>query len=312
MEKMSRSSNKESTSCLFSRYVWLVDTIYRNRGITFKEINEQWLRSANNNSKEDLPLKTFHNHRRAIEELFEINIECDRKNGCIYYIQNPDDMKHERVRSWLLNTFAVNNLINESYKIKNRILLEEIPSGQHFLARIIEAMQEGRTIEITYQSFWKEESRTFKAEPYCVKIFKQRWYLVAKSDAHEEARIYALDRIQSLTINSTKFTLPGNFDAETYFYHCFGIFVDENCKIEKVKIKVFDYQVRYLRALPLHHSQLEKEECDDYSVFEYFLRPTFDFYQELLSHGAEIEVLSPLWLRDEMRTIVRAMAELYH
>jgi hypothetical protein len=65
----------------------------------------------------ELPLRTFHNHREAIREQFGIDIECDKNNGYVYYIENKDDMEQGVMRTWLLNTFAVNNLINESYKL---------------------------------------------------------------------------------------------------------------------------------------------------------------------------------------------------
>lgn len=135
MEK--KKSSKDTTSNLFNRYVWLVDIIYRRGKITFEEINEYWQRSLLNLDGEDLPLRTFHNHRQAIEQMFDINIECDKRNGYKYYIENTDDMERGGVRSWLLNTFAVNNLINESHKLKQRILFEKIPSGQMHLTSII-------------------------------------------------------------------------------------------------------------------------------------------------------------------------------
>ena len=71
----SRSSSKSNTAILFNRYVWLVDTIYRAGRITFEEINERWLHSSLNDTEEDLPLKTFHNHKNAIQQMFDINIE---------------------------------------------------------------------------------------------------------------------------------------------------------------------------------------------------------------------------------------------
>lgn len=135
----------------FSRYIWLVDTIYRADGITFEEINEKWLRNSMSDGL-DLPLKTFHNHRNAIEEIFDISIVCDRRNGYRYYIENADDMKKGGVRTWLLNTFAENNLINESHHLKRRILFEQIPSGQKHLTTIIEAMRDSRTLEMTYRA----------------------------------------------------------------------------------------------------------------------------------------------------------------
>jgi len=113
-----RKSSKENTSNLFNRYVWLVDIIYRRRKIKFEEINECWQRSSLNIEGKDLPLRTFHNHRQAIEQMLDITIECDKRNGYKYYIENADDIERGGVRSWLLNTFAINNLINESHKLK--------------------------------------------------------------------------------------------------------------------------------------------------------------------------------------------------
>ena len=52
---------------LFNRYIWLVDTIHRAGKITLQEINSKWLRNSMSGGVE-LPLKTFHNHRKAIED----------------------------------------------------------------------------------------------------------------------------------------------------------------------------------------------------------------------------------------------------
>lgn len=295
---------------LFNKYIWLVDTIYRAKRITFEEINERWLRSRLSEGV-DIPLRTFHNWRGQIEEIFDINIECDRKGGYCYYIENVDDIEKGGVRSWLLNTFAVNNLINESHHLKPRILFEEIPSGRQFLTPIIEAMQDNLTLEITYQSYWRDEPSVFEMEPFFVKVFKQRWYVIARSPYYDDIRIYALDRIQHLANTNKPFTYPKDFSPKTYFNFSFGIIRDEECPVERVRIKVFDNQARYLEALPLHHSQQEIEKTEDYTVFEYLLSPTFDFRQELLSHGAAIEVLSPQWLRAALTEEIGRMEERY-
>ena len=92
--------------------------------------------------------------------MFDIDIRCDKKAGNLYYIAHAEDMEQGGVRKWLINTFAVNNLINESHTLKRRILFEEIPSGQRFLTPIIEAMRDERTVEICYRSFGAEQART--------------------------------------------------------------------------------------------------------------------------------------------------------
>ena len=297
---------------LFNRYIWLVDNILRagERGITLDEINRRWMRSQYNETSDNYPERSFHRHKNAIKEMFDIDIECDKRTGC-YTIANADDMNRGGVRTWLLNTFAVNNLINESHHLKRRILFEEIPSGQRFLTTIIEAMRDGLTVMLTYQSFSRNEPSTFEVYPYCVKVFKQRWYLVAYSPWYDAVRIYALDRVFDVETTETRFKLPKNFDAKEYFADTFGVIIGDDCKVERVEVKVMDSQREYLRTLPLHPSQCETETTDDYSVFTFRLRPTFDFQQELCRYGSAVEVLAPQWLRNIFINEASALMERY-
>ena len=309
MEK--KKNCKDSTSNLFNRYVWLVDIIYQKEKVTFEEINENWLRASINLNGEKIPLRTFHNHRSAIEQMFDINIECDKREGYKYYIENTCDMEKGGVRTWLLNTFAVNNLINESNKLKQRIVFEEIPSGQKYLTQIIEAMRDNTSINITYQSYWQDVPYTFEIEPYCVKVFKQRWYVIANNPHYGKIRIYALDRIFELHAIDSKFVYPKDFNPQDFFADCFGVLIDDKQKAEKISIKAHANKRKYLIALPLHHSQKEIETKNEYSVFQYYLRSTYDFIQEILSHGSEIEVLSPISLRNEIKNIANGLSEIY-
>jgi hypothetical protein len=293
---------------LFNRYIWLVDIIYRQPdGLTFEEINDKWERSINSD-RNPLPLRTFHNHRAAIEELFEINIKCNKSNYR-YFIDNAEDLANGGVRSWLLNTFAVNNLINESHKLKQRILFEEIPSGQQFLTTIIEAMRDGVKLRMSYKSYWMDKSAEFDIEPYFVKVFKQRWYVIGKSNS---IRIYALDRMISLTPASTTFNMPVDFDPEAYFSDCYGIIHGVDAKPQEIQLKITSDQANYLRDLPLHHSQKEIESTCEFSLFSFYIKPTFDFRQEVLSLGEDAEILSPLSFRNEMKDISGKMSKIYN
>ena len=305
-----RKSSKEKMSNLFNRYVWLTDLIYRKRKITFEEINEQWRASELNYSGDDIPLKTFHNHRHAIEDMFDICIDCDRRNGYVYYIDNSEDMERGGVRQWLINTFAVDNLINESHKLKHRILFEQIPSGQRYLTAIIEAMRDGIALEMTYQSFGADEPHAATVEPYAVKVFKQRWYVVGNNGT--QVRVYSLDRILSLESSDKNYTLPIDFDSEGYFYNSYGIINDSRIPATEVQIKAKGVKAKYIAALPLHHSQTEIEKGENYTIYSYYLSPTYDFRQELLSHGAEVEVLSPQWFRDEVSEVIREQFNIYN
>lgn len=296
---------------LINKYVWLVETIYKARRITFEEINEKWLCNDLSEGVE-LALRTFHKWRIAVEEMFGLIIECERKGGYHYYIANADELKNGDIRAWLLNTISVSNLLIDNQHMKDRILLEEVPSGQEYLSAIIEAMKKGQCINMTYQSYWRDESNTFTVEPYCVKLFKQRWYVAARSTYYDEVMIYSLDRILHLELLAdTRFKMSDSFNPTEYFGEYYGVIIDSDYDVEKVKLKVSASQANYLRSLPLHHSQQEIQTTDEYSVFELRIRPTFDFYQEILWNGEFMEVLEPLWLRKEIAGKIEKMWKKY-
>lgn len=294
----------------FHKYIWLINTIYQAKAISFEEINSKWIESILSEGI-DMSKKSFHNYKAAIEDIFNITIGCNIKAGYKYYIENFEDLEQGELQHWLLNTFTVSNLTSESRQLRSRIQLEEIPSGQHFLAPIIEAMRNGFSIEIKHQNFLKEETKTVEIAPYFIKIFKQRWYVIAYNKEADKVMTYALDRIQRLTITTNSFEYPKGFNPQEYYLHCYGIINDEHIKPCIIKVKASAFQAKYLRSLPLHHSQTEVEIAQKYSIFEYYIKPSFDFRKELLSMGAEIEILSPEWFREEMSYTTHSMNNIY-
>lgn len=294
----------------FNRYVWLIDLIYRWGHITMDEINRQWSRSSlNENGEKEIPERTFFNHKKAIEDVFGISIKCNRTLG--YYIENTEDVMGGRLKEWMLQSLSLNNLVNESSDMRDRILMEPVPSSQKWLTDIINAVRDGFTLEITYQSFRHSEPATFEIEPYCLKMFRQRWYVLGRSVNYQEPRIYALDRIRDLYVTENSFSLPESFNASEYFSNIYGVSIYNNAEVCDVKIKAEAFQANYLRTLPLHNSQKETERTDEYSIFTFKMVPTFEFEHEMLSLGRNVEILEPLWLRDEIAAEIMDMASKY-
>jgi hypothetical protein len=297
---------------LLNKYVWLVETIYKAKRITFEEINEKWL--ANDLSEGiELALRTFHKWRIAAEEMFGLIIECERKGGYHYYIANAHELKGCNIRNWLLNTISVSNVLIDNQHMKDRILLEEIPSGQEYLYDIIEAMKHSQIINMTYQSYWRDKSNNFNVEPYCVKLFKQRWYMITRSTYDNRVLVYSLDRILSLDILvGENFKMPNSFSPSEFFDEYYGVIINGEQAVEKINLKVSARQANYLRSLPLHHSQQEIERTTECSIFQLTLCPTYDFQQEILRNGEDREVLEPSWLRTEIADNIKKMYEKYH
>ena len=295
---------------LLNKYVWLVETIYKAKSISLEEINKLWLEEDMSEGAV-IPRKTFNTWKNQVEELFGIIINCERKGGYHYYIENADDIKNGGLRSWLLSTISVSNLLIDNKNLSDRIILENVPSGNGHLERTIGAMKNSKVLEITYQRFEDEISQMLDVAPYCVKLFRQRWYMVAKRLADNKIRIYSLDRIHRIEETSDIFVYPDDFNPKAYFDGCFGIIHVKDIPIEKVVLIVDSGQANYMRALPLHESQKEVERTPNYSIFTLKIRPTFDFIQELLWNGAAVEVVEPQWLRNEMKDMASEMLKKY-
>ena len=237
-KKQGIMANNDRGQSLISKYVWVIETIYRAKKISFKDLNEKWLRDIDISRGVVIPKRTFDNWRYAIWDMFNINIVNENHGEYRYYIENEKDISQNGLRSWLYDTICVSNALANSLSIKDRIILEYVPSGQNFLQPIIEAMKENRVLNITYHSYWKAEENSFDVQPFCIKLFRQRWYLIARSTYsyyyEQGPRIYALDRIKCLQKTEETFEMPKDGSAEKYFEDCYGkYFVAANAAVPR-------------------------------------------------------------------------------
>lgn len=287
---------------LVNRYVWLVDTINRYGRISLKDLNKAWLRSEISEGK-PLARRTFFHYRDGVEEMFDINIQCD-KSTFEYYIDNSDEENNDRLRSWLVDSVSMSGTLSNAREVSGRIMLENVPSAREHLPVIIDALKQDRRIRFSYKSYTRSATTTgIVLEPYFVKIFKQLWYVIGLNVKDGQIKTYSLDRISSLNILQETFKMPENINPADFFKDCFGIITNKN-NPKRIVLRVEPTQAKYFRALPLHHSQQE-EIHDDYSIFSYKMRITYDLKEELMSHGASIEVLEP----KELKTLIRTELE---
>ena len=293
----------------FREYLWLINTIKKAHRITFAELSDKWADSDFGGGV-SLSRTTFNRHRDAVLDMFGIIIECDRINGYEYYIANQEVLKENTVQNWLLTTLSVSNLLTESLSIQNRILLENIPSGGAVLQTVIKAMKDGFMISAEYRRYGVAEPKKFLMSPYCVKLFRQRWYALCR---HRNGffGVFSLDRFLRVELSEQRFEIDPDFDAAEYFSECFGIVSEVNAPAERIVLRAFDSERYFLRDLPLHHTQREIATTDDYSDFEIVMRPTFDFSAHILSRGIMLKVIEPQWLANEIRDMHREAAEMY-
>ena len=299
---------------LFQRLIWLADTIYSAKRITLEEIDSKWSKSPYNNDGESrYGARNLSRHKDTIMELFGIEIKCNRATNEYYIANEVSGKAASGVRAWILNTLALNSLANLTAGMQERVVFEEIPEGACYLSTIINAMRANRQLIVSYQGYKRTEPHTFYLSPYCLKVFKQRWYLVGKPDDHpeeKEPRVYALDRVKTLAEVDKPFHLPASFKPTSFFENQFGI--DRSItKAEKIRVKVEHYDANFLRSLPLHESQRIIEENEQFTIFEYKLAPTYDFIMELRKFGSKLEVLAPQTLREQFAEESANLANMY-
>lgn len=297
---------------LFQQYIWLVNTIHRYKKLTLEEINQHWL-DTDMSEGVSIARSTFNRHRDAIQDMFGVIIECDRKDGFRYYIYNSEVLEEDTIQNWMLSTLSVNSILSESKGVSDRILLEQIPSNGDNLNKIIDAMKRSVLVEVEYRKYGSNGSvSTMTLEPYFVKLFNKRWYVLVKfTDPEGKFFTLALDRIVSLKVLEDKYVYDKDFDPSGWYRYCYGIVRDDDVQVEKVIIRAFGKEANYLRDLPLHHSQKEIAQGEGYSDFEMVLSPTADFWSPLMARGATIKVLQPQWLADEIKRLHLEAAKQY-
>lgn len=297
------------------KYLWLIDTIRTAGSITLAEISEKWQDKDELSRGNPLSRCTFKRWCGSILTSYGIDICCSKKNGYKYHISNPDALEENKLRKWMVDSFAVGDIISGNKSIADRILVEEIPSGLVFLSPLLAAMRENRVIRMTYRSFGGEEM-VYDIEPYCVKLHKNRWYLLGRGE-DEKLRVYGLDRIVKLEPVGCIFRYPEDFDAEEFFSRFFGVVVGLGVKPCNIVVRAYGRHLHYMRSLPIHPSQREikayipADEDEAYADFQVYVAPSYDFILHILGMGDMVEVISPESVRREVAEFVHALAGMY-
>ena len=284
---------------IFRQYIWIINTLRAYRKLTLEELNHKWIDDgvADGNP---LQRSSFNRHRNAILDMFGIIIDCEPKTYK-YFISNKEVLSEDSIERWLFSTLTVHGVLADSAAVKERLVLESAPAGVEFLETIIRAIRTNHRLRMGYKKFEAEGYEKMVC-PYALKLFRQRWYLLALND-EEQMRLYALDRVTMMELTDEIFKIPADFSAQTYFSEYFGVLTTDT-PLAHVVVRAHNWMPNYLRTLPLHHSQRELESTADYTDFSYDIRPTCDFLGELLRHSNGIEVLEPQDLREKMRQMI--------
>jgi len=244
-----------------------------------------------------------------ISSIYNIDIVYNHSIAAYEIDYESQTEAQERVLE-ALNTF---NALNFSDKIANSIHFEKRKTkGTENLHGILHAIKNKFQLRFTYQKFWDEVSTNRIVEPYALKEFKNRWYILANDMKDNVIKTFALDRLNDLEITHAKFKFHKNFDTNQYFKNCFGIVSPDGKKPEEIILSFEPFKGKYIKSLPLHESQEILIDNQKELRIKLFIVITYDFVIEILSHGHRVKVMKPTSLVDELKSIYSSSLQQYN
>lgn len=289
---------KSSFNFLIIRSNFILKVLQKHKYLTREEISSMWAEDYRSDGNE-IERRAFFRNIDFIADTFQIYIKNEKRNGeFFYYISNPEDINSCQLLNWSIAAITMGDTLLQVRDLHDRIVLEQFPSENGRLLPILHAMKASVRIVFTYQKYNNSEIREHTIEPYCIKQYRQRFYVIGKT-ANDFIVPFALDRMLSLEVTKKKFTVPLSFNADEYFATSYGVMVSG--KPETVVLRAIRDETYYINDVPLHHSQQVKHRGKDFTDFSFFLSPTNDFIGYILSRGERLQVISPSWLADEVR-----------
>lgn len=235
----------------------------------------------------------------AIKDLFGVEIlYSDQHEG--YFIKNAKSNQLSFQK--MMEAFELFATINLSQDLAPFLFFDRRqPKGVNNLSPLINAIKNSRIIHFNYQKFYDGTGSERVLQPYALKEFKSRWYLMGIDEKDHQMKTFGLDRISELKLSQSTFTKHKHLDVEETFKDCFGVIgpFDESPDIVELSFTPFEGQ--YIKTLPLHHSQRVVEDNEKELRVELTLHPTHDFVMELLSYGDQVKVLRPRQLVNKVK-----------
>jgi predicted DNA-binding transcriptional regulator YafY len=242
--------------------------------------------------------RTFQRDLEDIRSIYNIDIQYDYLKK-VYFI---DYDEQQSINERILEAYDTFNALNLTDRLSKHIHFEKRkPQGTENLYGLLHAIKNHFQIKFSYKKFWEDEVSLRNTEPYALKEFKNRWYVLANDLKDTQLKTFALDRLNSLEITNIRFQIQNDFDVNEYFKHCFGIIVPNDQKPAEVELSFNSFQGKYIKSLPLHESQKVLIDNEEELRVRLKVYVTEDFIMELLSHGESLKVLKPKSLINEMK-----------
>ncbi|HZY38179.1 MAG TPA: WYL domain-containing protein [Mucilaginibacter sp.] len=252
--------------------------------------------------------RTFFRDVKTIRTAHKIDIDYDRKNK-IYRITTPTDELNIKA----LESFEMLAALMREGNFSEFVLFSSRrPQGVQYFQQLLKAIKAYKIVKFNYQEFYEDRIDNCTVEPYALKEFKGRWYLLAKNQNDNKIEAFGLHKMSMVDTKPGKFKYPTGFDPKQLFKNCFGILLpDERDEVKKVILSFHTQQGKYVKDYPLHESQKEIIDNDEEYRISLNVYIKFDFIMEILSYGEDVEVIAPESLRIEVKKRYSQASKLY-
>jgi len=252
--------------------------------------------------------RTFQRDLNDILSLYSIEIKIDKRTGKYRIVTSdlPD------VNRRIMEAFDTFNALNIADRLSDHIHFESRkPLGTEHLYGLLHAIKNNLRVEFKYEKYYEGVFTQRMVEPYALKEFKNRWYLLANDLKDSSIKSFALDRMQDLEILKTKFEPAAAFDVNEHYKNCFGIVSPNAKEPSRIVLSFNPFQGKYIKSLPLHHTQKTVIDNDHELRVEFWVYITHDLVMEILSYGDNVKVIEPKELIDEVKNILTDALENY-
>ena len=290
------------------RYLLIVKKLRNARLATFNELNDYIQREFELlDTPRNISLRTFQRDLNEIRTIFNIDIKCNNSNQ--YYIAEEEN---SGFNNRMMEAFDIINSLSAGQQLTPHIILEKrCPLGTEHLYGLLHAIRNCLIVHFSYQKYYEPEITSREVEPYALKEFKGRWYLLSKDYKDDIVKTFALDRMKDLEISKKKFTYPPDMNPNDYFKNCFGVITSDEIDPEEIVLSFEPLQGKYIKSYPLHESQKILKDNDEELLIHLQLFLTHDFLMELLSYGENVKVIRPVSLIDDLKSSYQAALNLY-
>jgi len=252
--------------------------------------------------------RQFDRHLVVLRDEFGIAIEYDIfKKG---YFINPEGKRDLDAFIKFLELMLSSNILIESFKdwknAKDYISFESIGNlkGIEHLNLLLDAVKNKNLISFSHRSFESDDGVNYQIQPYLLKEYQNRWYIIGVVEGKKELRTFGIDRISDLKVLDENFIPNPKINPLKNFEHVIGLYYSD-LDPEEVILSFTPQQGNYIRTLPLHHSQEILLDDDEEFRIKIFVVPNFELRQKILMLGDSVEVIEPVWFREEVIEEIR-------